>query len=94
MNGKGRSAVGAEHEEDQHARYGHVQPYREGNFGNFAMDLQLTGKSEVEAGKNHRQNQGGENNMGNQNEEIDRPDNTLAGKGGTSMEIMIDDIAD
>src|SRR5690606_29409170 len=47
-----------------------------------------------EGGQDHGQGDNGKKDMGNEDEKIDGPDETLAGKTGIAVNAMVNDVAD
>src|SRR5690606_24543038 len=86
--------VSPQNEENQHSGYGNVKPDWKSIAGQSLM-LRETRRHRIEEGRqDHGQGDYGKKDMGNEDEKIDGPDKTLAGKTGIAVNTMVNDIAD
>src|SRR5204863_1697102 len=82
-----RLAVSVQHEVDDHPRYRHVEPDREGPGGDPPMSGEVLLEGPVD--RHHRQgnDQSRQDGVADQDREIDRPQRPLPPVGGRSQEM-------
>lgn len=86
--------VGVQQEVNEYSRHGDVEPDGIGPLGYFLVGEELARGGEEQGPGDEGHHHHGENDVGDEYEEIDGPNPALACKFGVALKIVINEIAD